>query len=94
MKCAAGFVFTDEEVEGVDDFHSGPFGIDTEAKTVIKHRAPRLKPHSSLLEDLQGVHDSIPVKSWPYSFRAIATAHKLSPAVIDQWEAEQAGGDS
>ena len=25
---------------------------------------------------------------------AIATAHKLSPAVIDQWEAEQDGGDS
>ncbi len=88
-KCAAGFVFTDEEV---DNLEGGVFEFDTYADTVVKYRAPRLSGHVELLTKLQLIHDIREPEDWPRYYRDLATSLGLSTAVIDQWEAQQDGG--
>lgn len=82
-KCAAGFVFTDDEIAG----------CNASADIVIEYRAPRLRGYADLLFRLQLAHDSRKYEDFCSGFadRARKTAWRfgLSTAVIDQWEASQ-----
>jgi len=79
LKCAAGFIFSDEEVEGMSDRNSN---------SVIYERATHLLEYDCLISELQHIHDQVEVARWPEELREMAKREGLSSKVIDDWERE------
>ncbi len=83
MKCAAGFVLTNEEV-----------AINPQADVgYIIRNMPVCRLHGlvALLSRLQTIHDLEPVEDWPQRFRYAAHDYDLDPSIIDTVAAEKAG---
>lgn len=79
LKCAAGFIFSDEEVEGMSNYNSS---------FVIHERATHLIQYDCFILELQCIHDEVEVAGWPEALREMAKRQGLSSKVIDDWEKE------
>lgn len=90
IKCAAGHVLTDEEVAVIGE---GWSIIDAQ------HSIPeQLKPHVSLLQELQRTHDEAAMDgdwaSWELDMTQLAKRHGLRHTPKDEFEEATARGES
>lgn len=77
LSCAAGCLITDEEAEGLDDGNG-------KAWCAVQRRGdfPGLKGHTTLIEELQALHDHTEVDRWGIELARLAEKHNLSTAVL------------
>lgn len=75
--CAAGCLLTLEEAEKADHLDEGVWGAVIQVMDLS-----RFANHTTLIEELQGVHDENEVEQWGVELAKLAEKHNLSTAVL------------
>lgn len=81
LKCAAGCLISDEEYHQFVGSN-----INFKPWYIVSGIVNVQGVHDRLINDLQNCHDGVEETSWKDALSVIATDHKLSPAVLEQFK--------